>query len=313
MHISSFNRMKYLLEWYKEYWDSGDDNIEILDIGSYDQNGTQKGLFEDKRYSYTGLDMVEGPNVDIVPKDVYSWEELENNKYDLVISGQVFEHIEYPWLTIKEIERILKPSGIVIIIAPNSGFEHKAPYDCYRYYADGLKALASWANLFVLHASVAGVPDINSDDTWVSEWNDAVIVAQKTPYDKGLINQPFTYEKRMISNAKYITKYVDIPTAIDCIKKQYYDERFIIFGAGQIGKQVGNILGSESILCYLDNDEKKDGLYLNGAKINNYCKNKGLCNNRKVIVAVSDRIAPQIHKMLKDDGISTISIYAVEE
>lgn len=39
--------------------------------------------------------MVDGPNVDLVPKDIYYWEEITDESFDLVISGQVFEHIEY--------------------------------------------------------------------------------------------------------------------------------------------------------------------------------------------------------------------------
>lgn len=86
----------------------------------------------------------------------------------MIISGQVFEHIEYPWLTIKEIERVLKPSGFCIISAPNAGLEHKAPTDCYRYFSDGLRSLAKWADLYVHHTSVAGVPRTYDAKEWKS-------------------------------------------------------------------------------------------------------------------------------------------------
>ncbi|MEM1725222.1 MAG: methyltransferase domain-containing protein, partial [Thermoplasmata archaeon] len=42
-----------------------------------------------------------------VVKDPYNWIEIEDSSVDVVISGQAFEHIEYPWLTIKEIYRVL--------------------------------------------------------------------------------------------------------------------------------------------------------------------------------------------------------------
>ena len=83
MHESSINRMKWFIKTYLQ------DNREynILDVGSYNVNGSYKHLFNDKCCFYTGLDMEAGPNVDIVPKQTYKWREIENDKYDVVISG----------------------------------------------------------------------------------------------------------------------------------------------------------------------------------------------------------------------------------
>ena len=99
----------------------------------------------------SGLDMTDGKNVDVVAKDPYKFP-LESNSFDLVISGQAFEHIEFPWLTIREIERVLKPGGFAIIIAPSSGAEHRYPNDCWRFYPDGMRALGKWAKLDCMEA-----------------------------------------------------------------------------------------------------------------------------------------------------------------
>ena len=32
--------------------------------------------------------MADGPNVDIVPEATYQWKEIENDTYDITISGQ---------------------------------------------------------------------------------------------------------------------------------------------------------------------------------------------------------------------------------
>jgi hypothetical protein len=37
-----------------------------LDVGSYDINGSYRDIFIEKKYEYYGLDMIEGPNVDII-------------------------------------------------------------------------------------------------------------------------------------------------------------------------------------------------------------------------------------------------------
>lgn len=204
MHKSSYLRMEFLVKYYERFYSKDKEHVNVLDIGSYDMNGTYKNLFAEKTYSYTGLDMSAGPNVDVVPNDIYDWkEEFEDASFDLVISGQVFEHVEYPWRTMEEICRVLKPSGFCIIIAPNAGVEHKAPKDCYRYFADGLAALAKWAGLKVHHVSVAGVPDKDAfTDEWLSAWNDCCLVAQKSPIEEVEIPSPFNHEERMPASRK---------------------------------------------------------------------------------------------------------------
>ena len=39
----------------------------------------------------------------------------------MVVSGQTFEHIEYIWVTIVEIARVLRTGGLACLIAPGSG------------------------------------------------------------------------------------------------------------------------------------------------------------------------------------------------
>src|SRR6266540_1332710 len=65
----------------------------VLDVGSYDVNGTYRPLFEGYGLSYTGLDATPGPNVDIV-KDIYDSRGIKN-QFHLVASGQALEHMEF--------------------------------------------------------------------------------------------------------------------------------------------------------------------------------------------------------------------------
>ena len=63
MHESSLRRM----EWFIKTHLNEEKDYEILDVGSYDVNGSYKQFFKDTKFRYTGLDMEHGPNVDIVP------------------------------------------------------------------------------------------------------------------------------------------------------------------------------------------------------------------------------------------------------
>lgn len=56
-------------------------------MGSYRVNGSYRHLFDEAKYCYFGLDMEEGPNVDIVLEYPYDWSSIESDSFDIVISG----------------------------------------------------------------------------------------------------------------------------------------------------------------------------------------------------------------------------------
>jgi SAM-dependent methyltransferase len=80
-------------------------------VGSLDHSGkyNYKPIFNESNWKYTGLDIQAGNNVDLIVTDIYNWFEIEDNTYDVIISGQFFEHLEFFWLTMNQIERVLKP------------------------------------------------------------------------------------------------------------------------------------------------------------------------------------------------------------
>jgi SAM-dependent methyltransferase len=156
------------------------EHLEILDVGSMNVNGSYRTLLDDPEWHYTGVDASDGEGVDLILPSPYDWSPLSSNKYDVVVSGQTFEHIEYPWVTLMEVARVLKPAGIVCLIVPSGGYEHRYPVDCWRYYPDGISALARWADLDVLSATTNWEPQGSfGDDSAV--WKDTVLVARKPP------------------------------------------------------------------------------------------------------------------------------------
>lgn len=190
MHLSSLNKMAAFRNQYL----SGRENerLTILDLGSQDINGSYKKIFEEPGWRYIGVDMTPGKNVDIVLKDVYKWKEFPSKSIDVIVSGQAFEHIEFFWLTMKEISRVLKPKGLCCIIVPSSGMEHKHPVDCWRFYPDGLRALAQWAGLSVIFTEAQGV-DIGYKDG-SDTWRDVILIAQK-PEVLSFISKIYHYGK----------------------------------------------------------------------------------------------------------------------
>ena len=181
MHKNSHSKM----EWFKNTYLSTSRELDILDVGSLDSKGNYNysDIFDEEKWTYTGLDFQGGNNVDIIVTDIYNWFEVEDNTYDVIISGQLFEHLEFFWLTMSEIERVLKPGGYVCIIAPSAGPKHGGDIpNCYRFHEDGLKAMAKYVNLEVLNVSV-------DERKEAAPWNDACLVVHKASSSQNTENK----------------------------------------------------------------------------------------------------------------------------
>lgn len=174
MHQSSINKMTAFCD--DHLLSKINEKLQILDLGSQDVNGSYRPIFMQPNWTYIGLDMAAGNNVDIVLKTPYVWKEIVSGSADVVISGQAFEHIQYIWITILEIARVLKPGGICCILAPSSGPEHRYPMDCWRFYPDGMISLANFAQMDVLEATTQwqDLGDADSD-----AWHDSMLVCRK--------------------------------------------------------------------------------------------------------------------------------------
>jgi SAM-dependent methyltransferase len=60
---------------------------------------------------------------------------------DGVLCTQVLEHTAEPAALLKEIRRVLKPGGVLVMTAPFVWEEHEQPYDFFRYTEFGLRHL----------------------------------------------------------------------------------------------------------------------------------------------------------------------------
>ena len=148
--------------------------LTVLDVGAQmveiGDRLTYRTLFDASAWTYTGLDVEPGTNVDVVPADPYRWDELEADAFDVVVSGQAFEHVPFFWATAFEIGRVLRPGGVAVIIAPARGAQHRFPVDCWRFHDDGFLAIAELLGFEVL--------DVFTD--WKRNvWEESMIVMRK--------------------------------------------------------------------------------------------------------------------------------------
>lgn len=176
MHQSSYEKMRDFVDRYLA--DRRNEHLDIVDLGSQDVNGSYRPLFEYPGWHYRGLDLAPGRNVDIVLERPYRWPTVASSSIDVCISGQALEHVPFFWLTALEVARVLKPGGLCCLIAPSGGYEHRYPVDCWRFYPDGMVALAHFARLEVVEARTDWTPRSDySDDS--AAWKDTVLVARK--------------------------------------------------------------------------------------------------------------------------------------
>jgi len=174
MHTSSLEHMARLVT---QYLDPAQ-KLAIVDIGSTDINGSYRQFFGQPKWSYTGVDLTPGNNVDVVLSSPYRLP-FASGSADLIISGQAFEHIEFFWLTWLEMVRVLKTDGRIFLIAPSRGNEHRYPVDCWRYYPDGYRALAKYGGLELLEVQTDWKPHLAPDSVL---WGDTVGVFKKPSF-----------------------------------------------------------------------------------------------------------------------------------
>lgn len=117
------------------------DPIQVLDIGGADVNGSYRSLFGVMPCAYTTADIADDPSVDLV-LDGSCELPFDDGAFDVVVSGQTFEHVGPFWKLFAEMMRVCSRDGIVVVIAPSTGFEHRYPVDCYRFLPDSYASLA---------------------------------------------------------------------------------------------------------------------------------------------------------------------------
>ena len=150
MHPSAQEHMALSIETYMPKGR----RYRVVDFGSrisQSQIATHRELLKDHDYDYIGVDIEAGPNVDVVMKKPYRVP-LKSNSADVILSGQTFEHIPFFWASLAEVARVLRPEGYMFLTVPSRGNVYDV-YDCWRYYPDGLRAMAAWARLELVEAS----------------------------------------------------------------------------------------------------------------------------------------------------------------
>jgi SAM-dependent methyltransferase len=90
---------------------------------------------------YLGMDIHPSPTVDVVGDAHELSAVLGESAVDAIFSVAVLEHLEQPWLVAEEMNRTLKPGGIVFHCTVQAWPVHEYPNDFWRFSDQGLKVL----------------------------------------------------------------------------------------------------------------------------------------------------------------------------
>lgn len=121
-------------------------DMRVLEVGP---DATPSGycrIVGNSSIQWEGVDMCPSPGLTWVAPDEYHFP-VPDNSFDVVLSGQVLEHVRKAWVWMREVARVCKPGGLVITINPVNWAYHEWPVDCWRIYPEGIRALHEDAGL----------------------------------------------------------------------------------------------------------------------------------------------------------------------
>jgi len=89
---------------------------------------------------------------------------LADANFDTIVLSDVLEHIRKPENLWREMHRLLKPNGYLLISVPFYYWLHEQPHDYFRYTKHALRSMAEDVGLeIVVLESMGGVPEIMTD------------------------------------------------------------------------------------------------------------------------------------------------------
>nr|WP_225443619.1 methyltransferase domain-containing protein [Lolliginicoccus lacisalsi] len=112
---------------------------EVLDVGGRARSGvSHKDIALGKNVVIT--DIIEADDVDIVA-DIHELSRHVEKKFDAFMSIAVFEHLVMPWKAVVELNKVLRPGAVGLVVTHQTEGLHDVPWDFYRYSSDAWKGL----------------------------------------------------------------------------------------------------------------------------------------------------------------------------
>ena len=155
MHNTSFRK----IEGFRDEYLSSSDELTIIDICGLTKDASCEFIFSEENWSYEAIKVDMNGNLE---------KDIDGESIDVIVIGQTLERVNYFWVLLSEIERVLKPNGLLCAIVSSSG-AFSSQGDFYRFHPDSLISLAKLIGFDALKCEVDPM----------NIWRDATIIARK--------------------------------------------------------------------------------------------------------------------------------------
>lgn len=135
--------------------------------------------------------------------DIQDMAAVPSAAYDTAVCVEVLEHVPDPFRAAREIWRVLRPGGVLVLSVPHLSRLHDEPHDYYRYTRHGVRRLLEQAGFelvtlekrgglfsFIGHQVSTtllgltwGVPGLRQAAWWLNRW---AVVAVSAALDRRL-------------------------------------------------------------------------------------------------------------------------------
>jgi len=105
---------------------------------------------------------------------------IHSETVDLVLCLEVIEHVPEPEMAMREVLRVLKPSGVFILSAPSTFKLHMEPHDYHRFTKYGLQYLLSKMEFKVITLECRGKASAAVGQTLSSYLHEALVINRQT-------------------------------------------------------------------------------------------------------------------------------------
>lgn len=127
---------------------------DMLDVGC--GNCPYYLMFEPLVQTYVGMDYVAGESEKLSLVGDAQAIPLKSDSFDTILCTEILEHVAEPQQALKEMFRVLRRSGILILTTPQRAPIHAAPHDYYRFTRYGLAYIAEKAGFKIRQISPRG-------------------------------------------------------------------------------------------------------------------------------------------------------------
>jgi ubiquinone/menaquinone biosynthesis C-methylase UbiE len=140
-------RHQFIYNTFKHYGQRD----ELLDLGC----GVKpfKEIYSAFARRHVGIDVETSPHPKSQVDQIYDGKRIpfENERFDYVLCTEVMEHVAEPVAFLHEINRVMKPGGVLVMTTPFMVSLHEEPYDFYRYTEHGIRYLLRLTGFKLTH------------------------------------------------------------------------------------------------------------------------------------------------------------------